>query len=233
MSEPMILTQARIGLRARLPRKVLANIWGKTMLERQHARQEVSKIPTAYVIPAGAGDDELAEFMEERSWCYFRGPEDDVLRRYAQAAHFFDADPIIRTTADCPLIDPGVLRGLLKAHDRPSRLKFTTNSIEKTFPHGLDAEVFDRELLELANVEATTPFEREHVSPWMRVNTKIVDVVNVTSGEALGSIRITVDTQADRERIREIYRAFRDHAFITTADVVWLHGRRPDLSPEW
>ena len=113
----------------------------------------------------------------------FIGDEEDVLKRYYDCANFFDADIIVRITADCPLIDPKIIDYAIDYYN------------DNDYPYvyfapvdGLDVEVFSFELLKEAHENATTKEDREHVTPYMKRLTKI-----------------SVDTASDLEKVRRIW----------------------------
>jgi spore coat polysaccharide biosynthesis protein SpsF len=54
-------------------------------------------------------DSKIIEFCKENAINYFSGSENDVLDRYYQAAKHFNADSIVRITADCPVVDPQIV----------------------------------------------------------------------------------------------------------------------------
>lgn len=170
MSKPRVvaIVQARLG-GTRLPGKVLLPINGRTLLlrhvERLRMVQAIDKIVVA--IPRGAPNDPLAAYCRAQNWECYRGPEDDVLARYAGAAKKHKAKVIVRTTADCPLLDPGVVAGALRMFEGGG-FDYVSNNLERTFPHGLDVEVFSRLALDDAQREAVLPFDREHVTEWIR-----------------------------------------------------------------
>src|SRR5690606_21487233 len=100
------------------------------------------------------------------------GSEDDVLARYAGAAEAAAADVIVRLTGDCPFADPEVIDDLVAWRDREG-LDYVTNVLPPTWPDGLDCSVFTRATLEAAAANAQLPSEREHVVPWMWVNSDV------------------------------------------------------------
>jgi spore coat polysaccharide biosynthesis protein SpsF len=217
------IIQARMGS-TRLPGKALKVIAGKTVLarvvERVRMASEIEQVVVATTDQAQ--DDAIVAACEELGVDWSRGPEDNVLKRYLGAAEHFEADPIVRVTADCPLIDPGVLNALVRTHrDNPGF--FVANNLERTFPHGLDAEVFSLAMLR----EAAEHGPDEHVTQWMREQP---NVINLRAPADLSNIRITLDTKDDLTAIRAIYRAFPGKDLITTADVLWLLQRRPEIA---
>jgi spore coat polysaccharide biosynthesis protein SpsF len=226
---PVCIIQARMGS-SRLPGKTLMLIDGKTTLERVVERVRRAKEIKNIVIATSdePQDDAIISECERLGVDWFVGSESDVLMRYFEAAEYFKADPIIRVTADCPLIDPGVLNALVTTYrDYRHDVGFVTNNLEKTFPHGLDAEVFSMDLLGRAVEQTGDDYDHEHVTQWMR---KQPGAINLRAPQNLSNVRITLDTKDDLTAIRAIYRALKDKEFISTADVCWLLDRRPELA---
>jgi spore coat polysaccharide biosynthesis protein SpsF len=203
-------------------------IAGKTALERVVERvRRAEQIQQIIVATSDLEQDDVIEAeCDALGVDWYRGPELDVLARYLEAAEHFDADPIVRVTADCPLIDPGVLNALVRAyHDNPGVM--VTNSLERTFPCGLDAQVFSLAMLRQAAQQPPEEYDAEHVVRWML---KQPGAINLTAPVDLHHVRITLDTKEDLRVLRDIFHSFKDKDFITTADVLWLFERRPDLS---
>jgi spore coat polysaccharide biosynthesis protein SpsF len=119
-------------------------------------------------VPDGRRDDILAHHVEQLSVRLYRGPEDDVLSRYHGAAVATKADVVMRITADCPLIHPPVCAGVLATFRRPGNgYDYVSNTMPRTFPKGLDCEVFSADLLAFAQSQAVAQPYREHVTLWM------------------------------------------------------------------
>lgn len=235
------IVQARIGLRSRLPRKVLAEVGGLTLLQHHFWRMKrvVAINEVVVAIPEGADNDELAEYVLRKGWTLYRGPEEDVLARYAGAAVAHKADVVVRTTADCPLIDPGVVAGAVKLYGEGG-FDYVSNNLERTFPHGLDVEVFSADALLRAHERATDPFEREHVSEWIRRHQdKPYRLGNLRFPieeqperfqKILREARITVDYPEDLLVVKAIFDFWASETkFITTADVLWLLDQVPEI----
>jgi spore coat polysaccharide biosynthesis protein SpsF len=212
----------------RLPGKVLMRIAGKTALEWVVQRVRMAEEIRGIVVATSdlERDDPICELCDYLHVDWYRGSEQDVLSRYLEAADYFGADPVIRVTSDCPLIDPGVLNALVRAyHANPGC--FVTNNLEPTFPHGLDAEVFPLSLLRQATQQTGDDYDAEHVTQWMR---KQPGAVNLTCPVDLHQVRITLDTRDDLSLIRAIYRALGSLPYVSTADALDLIQRRPELA---
>lgn len=161
------IVQARLNS-SRLPGKVLYELGGLPMigfllhrLQRSRTLDEV--VLATSVEPA---NDALAATVQSMGFAVFRGPEDDVLARYAGAALAHGADIVVRVTGDCPLVDPELIDRLV-ARVKSRACDFCTNVKPPTWPDGLDLAVFTGELLDAAAREAALPSDREHVVPWM------------------------------------------------------------------
>lgn len=231
---PTAIIQARMGS-SRLPGKTLMLIDGKPTLERVVERVRRSEEISQVVVATSdlAKDEPIIDLCDRLGVDWYRGSESDVLSRYLEAAEHFQADPIIRVTADCPLIDPSILDALVRMH-RKNGGAFTANNLPPlTFPHGLDAEVFTLEMLRSAAQQTGEDYDYEHVTQWMR---KQPGLARLSLGDHEGTtvdlhdVRITLDTRDDLTVIRNIYVALRQKEFITTQDVLWLIERRPELA---
>jgi len=190
-------------------------------------------------IPNTADNDRIAEYCRRRSWPCWRGPEDDVLARYHGAAVAYQADVVVRTTADCPLIDPGVVAGAINLY-QTGEFDYVSNNLERTFPHGLDVEVFSMDALVAAMLQSTDCFEREHVTEWiLRHQDNPYRLGNLrypieeqppNYQHILRNARLTVDYPEDYLAITAIFQFWaRETRHITTADVVWLLDQVPEI----
>lgn len=163
-----VIVQARMGS-TRLPGKILKPLGSMTALaqclRRCAAIPGIDRVVCA--IPEGEGEAPVVAEAERCGALVARGPSADVLKRYAIAARLAEADVVMRVTSDCPLIDP-VLCGRLLAKLRDEGLDYCCNNLPPSWPHGLDAEVFRAAALFEAEDQATEPFDREHVTPWLR-----------------------------------------------------------------
>lgn len=202
----LALIQARMGS-TRLPGKVLADICGKPMLwcvvERVRSARLIDSL--AIATSTQAADDAIADFCTKNNMVFFRGSETDVLDRFYQAAKHFQADTIVRITADCPLIDPKTIDKVVAAF-LEGGYDYVSNTIRITYPDGLDVEVFSFPALETAWKEAHLPAEREHVTPYLRTSGRF-RVQNVDNETRLPDeyLRWTVDEPADLEFVRIVY----------------------------
>lgn len=228
----VVIIQARMTS-TRLPGKVLADLAGKPALQRMIERVRRAERPDAVVVATTdlPTDDPVASLCASLGVGVFRGSETDVLGRFRQAAEAFDADTVMRLTADCPLIDPGVMDELVDLF-RGSDCDYASNCNRRTYPDGLDVEVFSIEALREADRMAEHPRLREHVTPYIRGifpdlpmgDFRRADLVFAAD---LAHIRWTVDRPDDLERVREIFETLSEP--FDWLEVLSLATRKPHL----
>jgi spore coat polysaccharide biosynthesis protein SpsF len=227
---PVAIVQARMTS-TRLPGKVLMPIRGRPMLAWQldrlgHIREDVR---LAVATTTNQSDDRVVALCETMQIPVIRGSEGDVLDRYRTAASLLGADPIIRITSDCPLIDPDVTRQVLELWET-ERVDYASNTIERTFPQGLDTEVLSAAALDSAWHGATERFEREHVTPYIYLRPDRFRLANLVGATDESRHRWTVDTPEDLAFVRAVYHALAaDRPDFRTADVLALIAERPAL----
>ncbi len=224
------IIQARVGSR-RLPGKVLAPIVGRSMLERVVERVQAATRVDRIVIATSEDprDDAVEAICRRRGFDCFRGSESDVLGRYVGAAKQYAADPILRITADCPLIDPEVIDRVVDAFAGKG-LDYASNINPPTFPHGLDTEILSAEALAHADREARWKSEREHVTLHIRQHPERFRSVNVTHVPDLSGRRWVVDEATDLEFVRAVYERLGDGRPFGMADILALLASEPELA---
>ena len=150
--------------------------------------------------------------------------------RFYGAVAEFGADPIVRITADCPLIDPQVIDKLVNAY-LEGECDYVTNTLRYTYPDGMDVEVFSFGILETAWKEATLPCDREHVTPYMRSSGRY-RLLNVENERELPQqYRWTVDEEADLEFARAVYSGLWSNEDCFGMDEILLYlDRNPDIA---
>lgn len=227
-----VIIQARMGS-TRLPGKVLMNINGKTVLH--HVIDRVSQcknIDDIIIATTNLEKDDLIVKEVEKIGCkYFRGSEDNVLDRYYEAATLNKSDIIIRITSDCPLIDPKVVDEMIEFYIN-NNYEMVTNacadSSKRTYPRGLDTEVFSYKVLKEAKENAKESYQLEHVTPYIYENT--TKIFYYKNNIDYSKYRFTLDTKEDLKLIKEIYRNlyFGENNFYLK-EVIEVMENNPDL----
>ena len=251
---PTAIIQARMSS-SRLPGKVLLDIAGQPMLTHmvERARRAATVDQVVVATTTDPSDDAIQRLCLERGYDCYRGSLPDVLDRYTQAARIFDAQIIVRLTADCPLLDPHVLDLTVQAlagHD------FAADRLpppwSRSLPIGLDVEVVTRAALERAWDEAQERYHREHVLPYLYegvvfdpqptlVGEQGYYILQGTSPRGFsitqlhhtpdhGALRWTVDTPADLELVRQVFTHLPDPLDLTWLDVLAIFEQHPELA---
>ncbi|NLX01599.1 MAG: NTP transferase domain-containing protein, partial [Syntrophomonadaceae bacterium] len=165
----VIIDQARMTS-TRLPGKVMKEVLGKPLLEYQIERLKRTNEADELVIATTTNntDQPIVEICKRLGVAYYRGSEEDVLSRYYEAATKFGADVVVRVTSDCPLIDPTVVDKVIKHYkDNWDKYDYVSNTLTRTYPRGMDTEVFSYKVLQEVYYNAQEQPEREHVTPYI------------------------------------------------------------------
>ncbi|HZR22186.1 MAG TPA: glycosyltransferase family protein [Vicinamibacterales bacterium] len=226
------IIQARMTS-SRLPGKILKPILGRPMLELLIERLRRAKHVDDVVVATTSRptDDPVEELCARIGAGCFRGSEDDVLDRVLGAAHAHAVDLIVEITGDCPLIDPTVVDRLVEMYHEGGA-DYVANVLTRTYPRGLDTQVFPTSVLEDVARLTNDPVDHEHVSLYIYEHPERFRLRNLESGlpERYWSLRLTVDTPQDFALITAIYEAlYPAHPDFALADVIALLDRRPDL----
>jgi spore coat polysaccharide biosynthesis protein SpsF len=223
------IVQARMES-TRLPGKVLMDLSGETMLSRVVGRVRRAKLINEVLVATtdGAADDAIVAECRKVSVPVSRGDQNDVLDRYFRAAQLSKADVIVRITSDCPLIDPEVTDKTVAAF-LEKLPDYASNTLERTYPRGLDTEVISFAALSRAWQVARKPYEREHVTPYIIEHPAEFKHVSVTGYEDFSQHRWTVDTAEDLALVRAIYSRLNGDGMFSGPAVLDLLQREPEL----
>jgi spore coat polysaccharide biosynthesis protein SpsF len=200
-----IVVQARMSS-TRLPGKVLADLRGKPALERIIDRLRQCRSADALLVATStdSSDDPIEALCRSVGCAVHRGSLQDVLSRYAGAARRLGADHVVRVTADCPLIDPEIVDQVVALHLERGT-DYTSNTLTRTYPDGLDVEVVTASALYRAEAEASDAISREHVMPFFYRPGTDFRIAQLTSTPDRSLLRWTVDHPLDLEFVRAVY----------------------------
>jgi spore coat polysaccharide biosynthesis protein SpsF len=230
------IIQARTGS-TRLPGKVMKTLSGKTVLGHVISRVKACPLVDEVVVAttAAAKDNVIVTESAKHGAMYFRGSEDNVLERYYLAAKQFNADIIVRITSDCPLFDPQLLSKMLgyfhKNNTPEKHIDYLSNTLSRSFPRGLDAEIFTFDALQLATQEASQPFEMEHVTPYLYQHPEKFSLAEYRNETDLSHYRWTLDTEEDYSLLAAIFATLDDgnNSIFPTEAVLSFLKKRPEL----
>jgi len=201
------------------------------MLERVISRTRRAELLNEVVTATTTdpGDDLIVRLLEKEGYSYFRGSREDLLDRYYQSAKAFKADVIVRITSDCPMIEPEIIDSAVSAYiEGQPETDYASNVFPlRTFPRGLDVEVFGFNVLSEVWVKDDDPRRREHVVPYIHQNQNEFKIINIKNSDDLSFMRWTVDTKEDLRFVKLIYDHF-GHDSFHWMDVVELLRENPD-----
>ncbi len=228
------IVQARMSS-TRLPGKVLKDIMGKPMLWHLIRRLQKSASIQKIVVATSFKevDRPILQVAQKCGADVYAGSEDDVLDRYYRASRLFQADPIVRITADCPLIDPHVIDSTVKYYiANKEKIDYVSNAAIPTYPDGLDTEVFSFAALEKAWKEASSGSDREYPTMYIFRNRDKFRVANAANKEDLSHLRWTVDEERDFLFVTEIYKKLqkKDDTIFYMEDIIRLLKTHPELA---
>ncbi|MEM7718479.1 MAG: glycosyltransferase family protein [Pseudomonadota bacterium] len=198
------IIQARMSS-SRFPGKVLADLDGLPMVVFMVRRVAQCSLLDHVIVATSdqTSDDPLADTCRANGIAVFRGPLTDVLGRFAMVQAEQQADVIVRMTGDCPLADPVVI-GDLVALRQTEGADYASNVEPRSYPHGLDCEVFTADALSRNVINARDAYDREHVTPWMRSDDAGLHRANLAQKADASRLRLTVDHPADLEVVRAV-----------------------------
>ena len=228
----ILIVQARMFSK-RLPKKVMKEVLGKPLLAYQVERLRRVKNVTEVVLAISnhPDDDSLVDFSHTQELKCFRGSAEDVLERYYLAAKKSKADVVVRVCADCPLIDPQIIEDAIELYfNEFPNCDYVSNTRIRTYPRGMDVEVFSFEALSKAHKYAKRPMEREHVTPFLYREGTPFHLGSLEQEENLSDYRLTVDEPADFDLIRRLIEELypKDPSFSLKKIMGCLKGH-----PEW
>ena len=172
-------------------------------------------------------DDLVVEFAKKNQIEFFRGSESDVLDRYYQCAKIFSTDNILRITSDNPLADPTIIDDLIMNYRKIS-CDYASTSLIRTYPFGIEAEIFSFSSLEKTWKNAILPSEREHVSPYMKKNSNIFKQFNLKNKIKVPMLRLTIDREEDLKLFRIVISKISERPILMN-NIIELYNNEPKL----
>lgn len=228
----VVIVQTRMGS-SRLPGKALKEVLGKPLLSFLLERLKRCSLADLIVVATTnkPRDRQIVDLCRKEGIPCFIGPEDHVLERYYQTALHYGAEVIVRITGDNPLADPGLIDEMLKTFfDHYPNCDYLSNVIERTYPRGLDVEIFTMKCLEKIMHYAAKPEEQEHVTTYVLHHPDRFAMHSFKQPLDLSHWRWTVDTNEDYIFIRRVLETLypKNPCFGMQDVIQWLKEH-----PEW
>ena len=199
--------QARMGS-TRLPGKVLKPIAGQPLLWHIVHRLKACRLleEIAVATTGNPADDAIVDWCDRNGVTVVRGPEDDVLARYARAAEKLDADIIVRVSSDAPFIDAGFVDHLVATLIEQDGDYVLLEEGAECAHEGVDP--FSRRALDRLMMDAAhDPAAREHVTGYFKLHPDFVKIVRAAPYPPLAKKggRLTIDTPDDLAFIETVH----------------------------
>lgn len=216
------IVQARMGS-SRLPGKVLRPLAGRSVLGRvvRAARESERLSDLVVATSTEPGDDAVVNECAKLDVACHRGPVDDVLDRFIGAFDAHPGDAVARFTADCPLLDPAVVRLVADVYQAVPGLDYVSTSIARTLPRGMDVEIIHADALRTLH-QIATDHHRVHVTSYAYTHPDMFRVLGVTLTPDRSDLRLTLDTEQDLALVRAVADHFGDVTVPLATLADWL-----------
>ena len=218
---------------SRLPGKVLLEAAGISMLEHLVHRLRAVKSIDQIVLATTVNNEDLPliKLAKNLNISYFCGSEEDVMQRVIGAAKSVNADVIVEITGDCPIIDPEIVEQtirMFKAH----KVDYVSNALMRSYPDGMDTQVFRLDTLKRSAAMTNDPLDREHVTLHIRKNPKLFTHVHLIAPPEIHwpELGLTLDELSDYKLLKKIIEYFAqiDNPLFSCIDVVRLLRQHPE-----
>jgi spore coat polysaccharide biosynthesis protein SpsF len=216
---------------SRLPGKVLMEVAGKPMLE--HLVDRLKTVPSLNGIvlatTTNLSDDKLEGFAKKAGINCYRGSENDVMTRVIQAAESVGADIVVEITGDCPLIDPQIVEQTIQMY-KFNRADYVSNAHIRSYPDGMDVQVFALELLKRSAAMTDDVIDHEHVTLHLRNHPELFSQVHLIAPPEIHwpELGLTLDEPKDFDLIKKIIEYFGPvNSLFSCLDIVRLLRQMP------
>ena len=229
----VVTIEARMSS-SRLPGKPLFEVCGIPMLG--HLVSRLARVASVDQIvlatTTNPADDPLVEYAKTLNIGIFRGAELDVMGRVVNAGRAFDADVIVEITGDCPIIDPEIVEQAIRTYHK-NTASYVGNQHIRSYPDGMDVQVFALSTLARSEEMTSDPLDREHVTLHIRNNPQIFSHLHLVAPpeQHWPELGLTLDEQNDFELLKLIIEHFHhENPFFSCLDVVRFLRAHPDLT---
>jgi len=219
---------------SRLPGKVLMPALGKPMLE--HLVTRLRKVPSIHEVvlatTVNKSDDVLEDFAKRAGITCFRGSENDVMGRVIGAADLGEADVVVEITGDCPIIDSGIVEQTIQKFLK-SGCDYCGNSRVRSYPDGMDVQIFPLKILKKSYSMTTEALDREHVTRHIILHPELFSQIDVIAPQELywPELGLTLDEPSDYLLLKNLIEYFGESRVdFSCAEVIHV---LKNVHPEW
>ncbi len=230
--EVVAIIQARMNS-TRLPGKILKKILEKPMLQYLIDRVSRANLVDKLVIATTNNplDDDIVKFCKDVGISCFRGSEDNVLSRYYQVSKKYKANCVVRICSDSPLIDPLIVDKMIRSFiDSDGKCDYMSNTLNQTYPLGMNVEVFSQSALEDSFLNHTEGYEEEHVTPYIYTHPELFNICEEQLDNDFSHLRLTVDEEQDFILVGEVItKLLPSKPLFDLNDIIDLYKSDPSL----
>ena len=218
----------------RLPGKVMKPILGRPALELmlERIRRTPGLDGVVVATPQAPSSQPICELAMRLSLPLFQGSESDVLSRTVGAARAYGAEVIVDVASDCIVCDPDTIRTCLDAY-LAGGAHYVSNALVRTYPVGIDVQVYSAKVL--ADVERLTqdPLHREHASLYIYQHPERYTLKNLEAPTELAApeMSLVLDTPQDFEMLTAIYEGlYPVNPAFTLREILSFLRRNPQVA---
>jgi spore coat polysaccharide biosynthesis protein SpsF len=217
----------------RLPGKVLRPVAGQPLLWHIIHRLKQSRLIEEIIIATTTNplDEAIMEFGAANGIAVVRGPEDDVLARFARAAELSDADIIVRVSSDAPFLDARFIDHLIASMIEQGGDYVLMEEGALCAHEGVDP-LTRRGLDKLMMDAGDDPVAREHLTGYFKLHPDFVPIARASAYPLLARDggRLTIDTPDDLAFVEAVHARLQARAGeAALADILLLLERAPEL----
>lgn len=217
---------------SRFPGKVLADLAGHPILEHVVTRAQASGLPVVVATTDREVDDPIAAWAVTAGVKTFRwdGRVEDVLGRYIACAEEYDADAIVRVTADSPFVPVETIEVVVQQLRMGGNTVVAVTSGFGVVPDGWEAEGCLTDWLRYLDGSHPSASEREHVFPGIYTRA-------IAQGEKVPTALVTGSSigysglmaAATQTRWNQPWLMQQKFSVDTPADLAWLQRITRDI----
>ncbi len=217
----------------RLPGKVLMKVAGFTFLEHIVKRLSTVKLIDEIVIATSINpkDDKIVELAKSQKYKFYRGSEEDVMSRVLNASKMVSGDIIVEITGDCPMIDPNIVEQMINIFLK-NDVDYVSNAKCRSYPDGMDVEVFSYQALKKSSLITNHAKDREHVTLHIQNNPKLFSCINVIAPPELywPDLGLTLDELSDYKFIKIIVdNLYKKNMYFSCGEIISFLKKNREL----
>jgi spore coat polysaccharide biosynthesis protein SpsF len=219
-----IIVEARLGS-SRLPNKILYKINKYTFLEYLIKRLKLVKNAKEIIIATTDNEenDEIIRIAKKNKIKYLKGSEKNVIQRVIKTGKKFSCEKIVRITSDCPIIDPQIIDLAIESYNN-NKCDYLSNTIIRSYPDGMDVEVFSLKTLIRSYKFANTVRSKEWTTWSIRQNPKKFKIINIIAPKDLKwpDLGLTLDEYRDYFFLKKIILHYKETFDFKCLDIIEL-----------